>query len=521
MMHESSTTTTTPRTPPSAQPSPAGPTLSTPRNRVRSSTCCMHDSSASVSSSPLRRTPNVARTTAPSPPLSSSRSRLYFSRNQNSTGSGRRLLLGIVALAATFLITSSPYERIALERIAYDWDISQVAAFTSSAASGKETERRIKQPSQKTPFLAPQHVQVHFLADATTPNPTSKFILDGLERSSYMELTGITIAQLHATERQLATLQVYERDERKSLVYIVDWGSMNRDCHLLQTLLGKLQVPKTSSIVLMDFTASHRHEPCLGGDTGNDGDGYQRVFYTKRSLVQNRYFDSDWTHPGDLMNERDSVIHSPLILRESFVDMIQNVSSTLTTKEKKQGRTTNVLFNWKPGDYSHYAFLRRRVAEQVTAIHGNVTSLADETYVRALLQSKIVVVTQRDEWEDHYRLYESLASGALVLTDPMLVMPHGLANGTNLLVYRNVKELKSLARYYLKHETEREAIAKRGFAMVMGRHRSWHRMEEILFGSPQTLVDQPYSEAPRKMERPEMKVIEHIEGGLQRKEVLL
>jgi hypothetical protein len=36
-------------------------------------------------------------------------------------------------------------------------------------------------------------------------------------------------------------------------------------------------------------------------------------------------------------------------------------------------------------------------------------------YGRRLLQSKIVVVAQKDEWEDRYRLMEGLASRALVL----------------------------------------------------------------------------------------------------------
>jgi hypothetical protein len=445
-----------------------------------------------------------------------------------------KLLLGIVALVLTYLLTASPYERIAIERITYDWNSVSYSSSTSETTTATPTSTttsttmRIpsKQPlssfhsqqqqQQQTPFLTPRPIQVHFLADATTPNPTSKFILDGLERSSLVEMAGITIAQLHAAERQLATLQVFERNLDKPLVYIVDWGSMNRDCHLLRTLFLKLKVPITNPIVLMDFTASHRHTHCDVLKT------YENVLQTKRSLVENRYFDSEqnWIHPGQLLPDTSSLQHSPLVLRESFVDMIQNISSTYTVQQKKQGRSTDILFNWKPGDYSHYVVLRRRVAEQVSRIQGNVTSLSDTTYVKALLQSKIVVVAQRDEWEDHYRLYESLASGALVLTDPMLALPEGLVNGTNLLVYETLQDLEHLLTYYLEHDEERQEIAKRGFAMVMGRHRTWHRMEQILFGQPQTSVDKPYAEAPRKQERPEMKLIEHAADPKQEKNLV-
>ena len=37
-----------------------------------------------------------------------------------------------------------------------------------------------------------------------------------------------------------------------------------------------------------------------------------------------------------------------------------------------------------------------------------------KVYANALLEHKIVVVSQRDFWEDHLRLMEGLMSGALV-----------------------------------------------------------------------------------------------------------
>lgn len=457
-------------------------------------------------------TPNKRHGSLPmmslSSPLSTPRGTASkHSNNNNRSASsllckGNKLLLGIVALALTYVLTSSPYERIAIERMAYDWN--SLEDTTTLAPS-----RIHHHPQHQALIHPPQPLQVHFLADATNTNPTSKFILDGLERSLWMEVSGITIAQLHAstTKQQFRTLSVYERDTTKTLIYVADFGSMNRDCLLLKKLLTLNQVPKHSPIVLMDFTASHRRSTCLT----DDDEDYPFVLETKRSLVQGRYFDSNrnWIHPGQLILDPPMMVnvkHSPLVLRESFVDLIQNVSSTF----KGGRRTTDVLFHWKPGDYSHYAFLRRSVAEQVSLLHGNVTShTTDATYVNALLQSKIVVVAQRDEWEDQYRLYESLASGALVLTDPMLAMPTGLSNATNLLVYRNLQELKDLIAYYLAHDQERQAIAQRGFALVMGRHRSWHRMEEIVFGQAQTSVDRPYAEAPRKLDRPVMKIIDH------------
>jgi spore maturation protein CgeB len=124
-------------------------------------------------------------------------------------------------------------------------------------------------------------------------------------------------------------------------------------------------------------------------------------------------------------------------------------------------------------------------------------------YIQTFMSSKIVGVAQRVECEDQYRLMKSLASGAFVLTDPMVAPPEGLVNNTNCIVYENLSSLKRLIRYYLKHESKRQAIAKRGYTLALG-HQSWHRIETILFGRPLTQVGQPTKLAPQRAPRPEI-----------------
>lgn len=109
------------------------------------------------------------------------------------------------------------------------------------------------------------------------------------------------------------------------------------------------------------------------------------------------------------------------------------------------------------------------------------TSVAD-AYVEALLSCKIVVVAQRDSWEDHYRLFEAFAGGALVFTDPMLTLPMGLVDRQSIIVYQSQEDLTSLLLYYLHHEAERLAIAKRGWEIAMTQHQTHHWMERLFFG---------------------------------------
>lgn len=105
-------------------------------------------------------------------------------------------------------------------------------------------------------------------------------------------------------------------------------------------------------------------------------------------------------------------------------------------------------------------------------------------YARELLKTKIVVVAQRDTWEDHWRLFEAIISGALVMTDTILAMPDGLVHRESIVMYSSLEELKEKLGYYLdpSNEAERIAIAAKGRFVAMDRHRSWHRMEEIALG---------------------------------------
>jgi len=127
-----------------------------------------------------------------------------------------------------------------------------------------------------------------------------------------------------------------------------------------------------------------------------------------------------------------------------------------------------------------------------TKIQGNLGSKGrngvDERYVTALLSAKIVVVTQRDEWEDHYRLFEAMAHGPLVIHDAMLAAPVGVEDGKSIVFFHNITDLRRKIRYYLQHEEDRMVIAQNGWMIAMGRHRSWHRMEGIIFGCPLTGV---------------------------------
>jgi hypothetical protein len=421
-------------------------------------------------------------------------------------------------------------------------------------------------------------LQVHLVVDITSESgnadPSSKFLLSAIQRSKFLKAVGVTFVRRLPP---LLTEELHPWDPSLPLLFLIDWGSLERDCHRLQLVMERIQeeyqrennnsnnnnnknnsnktsqtsiLPPVSLLqepytLLVDFTGSTRQTQCEYLFQDSYFQDKTRVRLAKRSIVQGRFYNHDTSeiHLGQILsplgwhtNDEIPILYSPLILRESFVNAI--VNATLGAKVHTTERPTDVGFFWNNGDFIHYAFYRRDIAKLVKTLHhSKITSkivMKNEVdlvytdvkgynvgnvqfdYVTRLLGCKIVVVTQRDEWEDQYRLMESLASGALVMTDEMLAMPGGLVDKLNVVIYDSPQTLKKLIRYYLhpNHEQERKRIALEGYRLVMGRHRCWHRLEELIYGQPLTNAYKPYDIAPKKDERSENAIWVDADGDL-------
>jgi len=428
-------------------------------------------------------------------------------------------------------------------------------------------------PNQTERRGEPGIVQVHLIVDLTSESgvvdPSSKFLLEAVERSTYLQSVGLTFIRELPPIR---TVEMHPRDPQLPFLFLIDWGSMNRDCHRLQLVMETVQQQYVESdtnrdshgvatntttgarpqqrhepyVLLVDFTGSIRRTECdyLFQEFAREKN---KVRLAKRSIVQDRFYEHSTKriHPGKLIPNQwhepsfasGPILHSPLVLRETIVTIINNITQGKSIQSME--RPIDVGYFWTSGDYSHFSFYRRDIAKVVKTLHHskiddtsvmeNQVRLAysdkkgmgegnvQEEYFSELLTCKIVVITQHDEFEDHYRLMESLASGALVMTDPMIAMPAGLVDKVNVVVYNSPSDLKKLIKYYLQpeNEKERKRIAEEGFKLVMGRHRCWHRLEELVFGRPLTNVDKPFLPAPPKEERPKslfLVAVEEIVG---------
>eukprot|EP00547_Thalassionema_nitzschioides_P008325 CAMPEP_0194228902 /NCGR_PEP_ID=MMETSP0156-20130528/43610_1 /TAXON_ID=33649 /ORGANISM="Thalassionema nitzschioides, Strain L26-B" /LENGTH=460 /DNA_ID=CAMNT_0038961425 /DNA_START=352 /DNA_END=1731 /DNA_ORIENTATION=- len=103
------------------------------------------------------------------------------------------------------------------------------------------------------------------------------------------------------------------------------------------------------------------------------------------------------------------------------------------------------------------------VAQSVSVGKSTGRTGISDTYTKALLTTKIVVVAQRDGYEDHYRFFEAMIGGGMVMTDFMYTLPEGYVDRVNVVIYDNSTHLVQLMEYYLQHSTERLEIAKQGW----------------------------------------------------------
>ena len=268
-------------------------------------------------------------------------------------------------------------------------------------------------------------------------------------------------------------------------------------------------LPDRWPIVIVDFTDNHQLQKCK---TIEAIMGHQYIRYTARSTAKGRkWIDKDqWVKFGykqsfEIPRLNSSYQHTTLVVRTDEIESIQNTlvkrGMKLTTSIEKIPRSKDFIYLWpadNKGINTQYAYFRHRVANIMVELQGkhNLTAhiglagkalkagrhSVSDAYVDIMLDSKIIVIAQRDQWEGHYRLMEALVTGACVLHDFMHGLPAGLQNGTNILLYSTPQELENLLLYYLEHDEERIDIGRQGREVAMQRHRTWHRMEEVVFG---------------------------------------
>jgi len=100
-------------------------------------------------------------------------------------------------------------------------------------------------------------------------------------------------------------------------------------------------------------------------------------------------------------------------------------------------------------------------------------------YINAINRSKIFVIPNGQIKSLNMKYYEILACGVFLLCqEPVNYEEQGFEEGKHFVVWNNLEDLEEKIWYYLKHENEREEIAKNGMKLIKERHSNNVRVKE-------------------------------------------
>lgn len=219
-----------------------------------------------------------------------------------------------------------------------------------------------------------------------------------------------------------------------------------------------------------------------------DADDFRWRLYFKRSCVDR--------HNGRVMNYGGHAV------QPTAYCVVNDMCEPPARADERRRVDVSCLFDDSVIDLPHYELGRGRLlnfAKRLADTHRDLSmqigtvsepgtvgrSGIDPRYKYCLYDSKIVLHANPDPWEGDSRLWEALASGALVFVDRMYApIKNPLIDGEHLIFYDLTDEgMETLRRqiiHYLNNDAERQKIGRQGREFVLTHHRSLHRVAEII-----------------------------------------
>jgi len=102
---------------------------------------------------------------------------------------------------------------------------------------------------------------------------------------------------------------------------------------------------------------------------------------------------------------------------------------------------------------------------------------------RILRRSKIALnhhIGVAASYANNCRLYEATGAGAMLITDWKENLHEIFEPGKEVAAYHNAEECVELIKYYLKHDNEREAIARAGQQRTLQEHTYQRQMKKLI-----------------------------------------
>lgn len=210
---------------------------------------------------------------------------------------------------------------------------------------------------------------------------------------------------------------------------------------------------------------------------------FKRSFVTRRDgiFLQYPHFDKKDLFPLTYSVAEAYIPHEWNSKREIEILCTLRGSLKMTTRLRVQ--------EWV-SEYVHNHSITNAVTSEVS---GETRVSISKSYFQQMYNARIIVTVNPANWEGDFRLWESMASGALVFVDPLFV-PHGfpLEDKKHVIFFSNThkEDLIDKLDYYRSHPEESRQIAIQGYLHAMKYHRTVSMMDYVLRTAHVKLVDQ-------------------------------
>lgn len=130
-----------------------------------------------------------------------------------------------------------------------------------------------------------------------------------------------------------------------------------------------------------------------------------------------------------------------------------------------------------------YAKDRKVERAIVGQINSDSRTTVSKKYFDLMHNAQIIVTVNPSDWEGDFRLWESMATGALIFVDPIFAPhPFPLIHGEHLILFSNTNktDLWNKLDYYRANPLEARKIAINGYLHAMKHHRTVSMIDYVM-----------------------------------------
>ena len=157
----------------------------------------------------------------------------------------------------------------------------------------------------------------------------------------------------------------------------------------------------------------------------------------------------------------------------------RNIEILCTLRGSKQMPTRQRVQDWI-AEYGVSREITNIVTKQLTK---SSRTVVDKRYFQNMYNAKFIVTVNPAHWEGDFRLWEAMASGALIFVDRLFTpYQYPLLGGEHVIFYanNNKTDLYHKLDYYREHPTEARKIATQGYLHAMKYHRTINLADYVL-----------------------------------------